>query len=121
MRPVLIGDVLAAARVLFVLGEEDWIVCIDRMIWQAQVADRYRRRLGKPHPAWGNGSLMAVTGTEPKADAEPFLSDPRWLRALCCVLDRLCVAKLSFVSGRAGVYGETLRQGRRQQPWPKPE
>jgi len=121
MRPVLIGDVLAAARVLFVLGEEDWIVCIDRLIWQAQVADRYRRRLGKPHPAWGNGSLMAVTGTVPKADAEPFLSDPRWLRALCCVLDRLCVAKLSFVSGRAGVYGETLRQGRRQQPWPKPD
>ncbi len=118
---MLIGDVLAAARVLFVLGEEDWIGCIDRLIWQAQVADRYRRRLGKPHPIWGNGSLMAVTGIEPKADAEQFLSDPRWLCALSCVLDRLCLAKLSFVSGRAGVYDRALRRARRHEPWPKPE
>jgi hypothetical protein len=121
MRPVLIGDVIAAARVLFVLGEEHWTGCIDRLIWQAQVADRYRRRLGRPHPAWGNGSLMAVAGAEPKADAEPFLSDPRWLRALSCVLDRLCFAKLSFVSGRVGVYDGILQRGWRQTPWPKPE
>ena len=121
MRPVLIGDVLALARVLFVLGEEEWAVCADRLLWQAHVADRYRKRLGKPHPAWGNGSLMAVTGAEPKADAEPFLSDLRWLRALSCVLDRLSVAKLSFVSDGGRLYDGHLRREWRRKPWPKPK
>jgi hypothetical protein len=121
MRPVLIGDVIAVARVLFVLREADWTSCVDRLISQAKTADRYRRRLGKPHPAWGNGSLMAATAAEPKAEAEPFLSDMLWLRALSCVLDRLCVAKLSFVSDRIRLYDRDLRREWRQKPWPKPE
>ncbi len=118
---MLIGDVIAVARVLFVLPERDWTSCVDRLIWQAKVADRYRRRLGRPHPAWGNGSLLAATCAEPKAEAEPFLSDLRWLRALSCVLDRLCVAKLSFVSDRIRLYDGHLRRERRREPWPKPE
>jgi hypothetical protein len=121
MRPVLIGDVIAVARVLFVRRDTDWTSCVDRLIWQASIADRYRRRLGKPHPAWGNGSLLAAAGADPKAEAEPFLSDERWLRALSCVLDRLCVAKLSFVSDRDRLYDADLRHERRREPWPKPE
>lgn len=121
MRPVLVGDVIAVARVLIVLREEDWIGCVDRLLWQAQVADRYRQRLGKLHPAWGNGSLMAAIGAEPKAEAEPFLSDLRWLRALSCVLDRLRVAKLSFVSDPVRLYHGCQRHAGRRKPWPKPE
>jgi hypothetical protein len=121
MRPVLIGDVIAVARVLFVLGETEWSGCVDRLLWQAMVADRYRKRLGKPHPAWGNGSLMSAAGAEPKVRAEPFLSDLRWLRALSCVLDRLTAAKLSFVSDGARLYGGSQSCERRREPWPKPE
>lgn len=121
MRPVLIGDVIAVARVLFVLPDGDWTPCVDRLIWQAKIADRYRRRLGRPHPAWGNGSLLAAASLEVRAEDEPFLSDLRWLRALSCVLDRLCVAKLSFVSDRIRLYNEDLRREWRREPWPKPK
>ena len=121
MRPVLIGDVIAVARVVFVLPEEQWSSRVDQLLWRAKVADRYRQRLGKPHPTWGNGSLLAATSTEPKALAEPFLSDLRWLRALSCVLDRLKAAKLSFVSDGARLYNGGQRYERRRKPWPKPE
>lgn len=121
MRPVLIGDVIAVARVLVVLPEEQWSGCVDLLLWRAKVADRYRQRLGKPHPTWGNGSLMATTGAEPKALTEPFLSDLRWVRALSCVLDRLKAAKLSFVSERTRLYDALKRDERRRKPWPKPE
>jgi hypothetical protein len=121
MRPVLIGDVIAVARVVIVLPEEQWNNRVDQLLWRAKVADLYRKRLGKPHPVWGNGSLMAAIGAEPKASAEPFLSDPQWLRALSCVLERLRVAKLSFVSDGPRLYGGVERCERRREPWPKPE
>ena len=104
MRPVLIGDVMEVARVLLTLDQTEWSGCADRLIWQAGVADRYRRRLGKPHADWGNGSLMAVAQGEAKSGNEPFLSDLRYLQALSCVLDRLVLAKLSFVSDGRGLY-----------------
>jgi hypothetical protein len=121
MRPVLIGDVIAVARVVVVLPEEQWSSRVDQLLWRAKVADLYRKRLGKPHPVWGNGSLMAAIGAEPKAPAEPFLSDPQWLRALSCVLERLRVAKLSFVSDGPRLYDGFQRCERRREPWPKPE
>ena len=121
MRPVLIGDVIAVARVIVVLPEEQWSRRVDQLLWRAKVADLYRKRLGKPHPTWGNGGPMAATGAEPKAPTEPFLSDLRWLRALSCVLDRLVVAKLSFVSDGSRLYDGCQRCERRRKPWPKPE
>lgn len=121
MRPVLIGDVIAVARVIVVLPEEQWSRRVDQLLWRAKVADLYRKRLGKPHPTWGNGGLMAATGAEPKAPTEPFLSDLQWLRALSCVLDRLKAAKLSFVSDGARLYDGSQRCERRRKPWPKPE
>ena len=95
---------MAVARVLLALDDTQWSTCADRLIWQAGVADKYRRRLGKPHADWGNGSLMAVAQGEAKSGNEPFLSDLRFLQALSCVLDRLILAKLSFVSDGRGLY-----------------
>jgi hypothetical protein len=68
------------------------------------VADRYRRRLGRPHPDWGNGSLMAVARSEPGSRPQPFPGDLRFLRALACVVERLIAAKVCFVSGRVTLY-----------------
>lgn len=121
MRPVLIGDVMAAACVLLTEEDTGWTACADRLLWQARVADLYRRRLGKPHPAWGNGSLMAAARAAPKVADETFPSDIRYLRALSHVLDRVIASKLSFVSDRSGLYGDVARRTRRQEPWPKQE
>ena len=121
MRPVLIGDVIAVARVLLTQSDARWPACVDRLLWQADVADRYRRRLGKPHAAWGNGSLMATAAAEPRIADEPFLADIRYLRALACVLDRLIAAKRAFVSDRGSLYSGYEDRERKCGSWPKPE
>lgn len=36
----------------------------DRLIAEAHAAHHFMRRMGKPHPGWGNGSLMARAAVE---------------------------------------------------------
>jgi serine O-acetyltransferase len=95
MRLVLMGDAIAAARVLLACQEADWPGCIARMLKHATLADRYRRRFGRAHPLWGDGSLMAVAGTQLRA-REPFLTDQRYLRALQCVISEISSFLLSL-------------------------
>lgn len=114
------GDVIAVARVLLALPEEEWPACLERLWHEARVADSYRRRLGRPHPDWGNGSLMAVAGQRGRVP-EPFLSDRRYVRALRLVLGRLLEPKLSFVTGPGTLYDGGHGRERRQRQWPKPE
>ncbi len=76
MRRVLAGDVLALARVVSAEGQG----AAARLLDEADAADRHRRRLGRCHPAWGNGSLMSRCLTVP-APALPEGSDD-WTCAL---------------------------------------
>lgn len=72
MRPVLHGDVCAAARVLLnapALGRE--VLC-RRMIAEAEVADRHVQRAGQMHPLFGNGSLMSAARKRVLADEPGF-------------------------------------------------
>ncbi len=88
MRPVLHGDVVAAALVLLrlpVLARRD---AMRDMLEQTAAADLYRKRLGKGHPAWGNGSLMAVAMWRERA-SEPFLDNPDYCRCLITVFSTL--------------------------------
>jgi hypothetical protein len=59
MRPVMIGDLLAAARALMPVPPPDRKLVWDQMISQTIAADKFRKRLGRNHPTWGDGSLMA--------------------------------------------------------------
>ena len=88
MRPVLHGDVVAAALVLLRLPGSARSEVMRDMLEQAAAADLYRKRLGKGHPAWGNGSLMAVAMRRERA-AEPFLDDPEYCRCLITVFSEL--------------------------------
>lgn len=81
MRPVLIGDVLAAARVLRDLPEEARGVELARLLAEADLADRIRKRTGRAHPRYGNGSLMAAALAR-QPGPEAFLSDPEMLDAV---------------------------------------
>ncbi|MDO6586059.1 hypothetical protein Q4543_11045 [Salipiger sp. 1_MG-2023] len=86
MRPVLHGDLVAAARALLcVPREQRWRVARD-LVAQADVADRYRRRLGRVHPGWGNGTLMAAALGRPCAP-ERRLDDPDYTDCLILALE----------------------------------
>ncbi|MCL4188154.1 MAG: hypothetical protein KJZ85_11140 [Rhodobacteraceae bacterium] len=88
MRPVLHGDVVAAARALLRVAPAERRDLVARMIDDAHIADRWRRRTGLLHPTKGNGSLMAAAATWPQAP-EPFLSDFDYLDCLRTVIEAL--------------------------------
>ncbi|MFW2543535.1 hypothetical protein ACN2XU_12890 [Primorskyibacter sp. 2E107] len=67
-----------------------------RLVAQAEAADRYRKRMGKAHPFWGNGTLMAAALGRGQIPKERRLDDPEYADCFVCVLDALrmrrCVA-----------------------------
>lgn len=59
MRRCLIGDITTAAAVLSAAAPPDRARLADRLLAEAHAAHLYAKRFAKPHPRWGNGSLMA--------------------------------------------------------------
>lgn len=88
MRPVLPLDVAAAARVLVRMPEGERECRCRQMLCQADAADRYVRSLGKLHPHWGNGTLLAVARQWPWA-AERSFDDPTYRACTLLVLQQL--------------------------------
>lgn len=88
MRPVLHGDVAAAARALLSVPDKDQRGLMLQMLERASVADAYYKRFGRGHPVWGNGSLMAVALCYDMV-AEPFLDDPSYCRCWVVVFETL--------------------------------
>ncbi|MGP6085589.1 DUF7742 family protein [Antarctobacter jejuensis] len=60
MRPLLPGDVCAAARVLLAVPAHARDELALRLLTEASAADRYCREHNKAHPRWGNGTLSAA-------------------------------------------------------------
>ena len=98
MRPVLVGDLIAAARVLRAEPAAARDGCIARLIAEADLADRSRKRLGRPHAVYGNGSLMAAALRRRPAP-EPFLSDLAYLDALGRVIAALAARRARHIHG----------------------
>jgi len=57
-----------------------------RLVWRAHWADCWRKRLGRAHPAWGDGSLGAAVPAGP-LPLEPTWDDPEYAR---CIAEVLC-------------------------------
>ena len=57
MRAVLLADLEQGARALLARPNCDWPDLAALMIAQARLADKYRKRTGRAHPDWGNGTL----------------------------------------------------------------
>ncbi|MDN5786012.1 hypothetical protein [Pseudorhodobacter sp.] len=93
MRPILMGDIVAAARALREARDDDWPQHMTEMLYRAQIADKVVKRTGQPHRLWGNGCLMAAAFPTPKKP-EPFLDDITYLVALRTVVDGLLQRKL---------------------------
>ena len=88
MRPVLLQDVLAVARVLTVMPRCARQVHCRVVFERAQAADRFRSRFGKEHPEYGTGTLTAVVEGQAQ-DARAQLSNPEFLHSLRVVLREL--------------------------------
>lgn len=50
---------MAAAALVAAAAPEQRSGLIRQVLDQADAAHRYTKRFGRPHPIWGNGSLMA--------------------------------------------------------------
>lgn len=90
MRPLGYLDMTVAARVLLALPPSTRAAALLQMLDQAHAADRYRRRLGRAHPDWGNGTLAAVARTR-HPEPEPHFSDSGYLECLGQVIAVLLV------------------------------
>lgn len=88
MRPVLPGDVSAAARALLAAAPVARAALARRMVAEAEAADCYRRRFRKAHPDWGNGTLRAAALARPLA-REGRLDDPEHLECQFIVIETL--------------------------------
>lgn len=95
MRPVLHGDVSNAARALLRVPEGAREFWCQRLIAQAELADRHVRQTGRAHPLWGNGSLMSAARKWPLAD-EPGFDDLGFCRCFEIVLQTLITHHLSL-------------------------
>ncbi len=67
MRPVALADIDVVARVLLACSEEKRGDRLTEICHAADVADRYRKRLGKQHPHFGCGTLMSAAIRYPRA------------------------------------------------------
>lgn len=88
MRTVLLGDIVASARALPAVQSANRKGLLDMLIQQAHVAHSFNKRLSKPHPHWGNGSLMSRANLEAQM-VEPIGSEPDYLLALQIVIGAL--------------------------------
>lgn len=72
MRPFALPDLNMAARVLLTMPEGERPKAMRRLIRQAEAADWYRKRLGRAHPLWGNGSIEAVARSQKMVPPQQF-------------------------------------------------
>lgn len=85
MRPIGLGDLTAAAGALAAVPHGRRAALMAILLAEAETADRFRRRHGRPHPAFGNGTLMAAALARPQTRLAP--GAPDGLEALAQALD----------------------------------
>ncbi|MGB7320019.1 MAG: hypothetical protein WBC95_01295 [Albidovulum sp.] len=89
MRPLTYGDVSLAAMAIRDLSADVSRIEMLRFLNHAHAADLFRKRTGRAHPLWGDGSLAAVVLKHAPRKTEPFLGDPQYLGALSIVIECL--------------------------------
>jgi hypothetical protein len=89
MRPITHGDVTATARAVLGLPGGARRRAVLTLLERADAADRFRKRFGRAHPFWGNGSLMAVALGGAGATSVPRGSDTGYLEAMAVVIEAI--------------------------------
>lgn len=88
MRPVLPGDLDFAVRALLPAPLAARGSVARAIIQTADIADRYRKRLGRAHPVFGDGSVGAAARRYPLAPL-PDYCNARYCGALAVFLAAL--------------------------------
>lgn len=88
MRPLLPGDIDAATARLLTLPEEGWPMAASRLLAEAELAEEWHRTHGRPHPVFGNGSLMAAARRGGSA-RHPCRLSPPVIRAMLVLLSSI--------------------------------
>lgn len=88
MRRPFFSDVSTAARALLMAPSAEREGLCQIMVREAELADRFARRLGKPHPKWGSGTLCEAAMRRRPA-AEPGFDDPDYCSCFMLVLQQL--------------------------------
>lgn len=88
MRTVSYSDLTVAARALLSVPPSERPKLCSRILCEADWADRYVRKLGRRHPAWGNGTVVAAANSRALAP-ERSVSDPEYRDCLMIVLQGL--------------------------------
>ena len=91
MKPVLIGEVVALARVLRARPEPERRALVERVVFEARAADRHMRLHHCAHPRFGNGTVAAAASRRPLAQ-EGFANDPEFCACLRCALEAVGMA-----------------------------
>jgi hypothetical protein len=97
MRSFAPSDLSTAARMLLALPEAARQRAMTRLIGEAEAADRYRKRLGRAHPLWGNGSLEAAARRHALAPQQRF-SDTDYMSCMALALDTVLAHRLAQIS-----------------------
>lgn len=87
MRPVTYSDVSFAARALWAVSVPLRQDLCAQMFYEAEIADRFTRRLGKAHPRWGRGTL-AETALWRCLALDPGSDDPDYCTCVTQVLEQ---------------------------------
>ena len=85
---MLLADLDAAVRVLLHCPHTARAGMAKDLIGQAHTADKYRKRLRKPHPCFGSGTLMSAANKHSRA-ARPARYDAAAADALAMLLAAL--------------------------------
>jgi hypothetical protein len=86
MRPLMPADLDCAVAVVLGQPPQDRRWAADQLLAQADVADRYRKRFGRAHSAFGSGSVMSAARRWPLGPVHP-ICDPAYCDGLSIVLD----------------------------------
>ncbi|MGR3630550.1 MAG: DUF7742 family protein [Limimaricola soesokkakensis] len=73
MRPILPGCLDRAVAALLAAPPEGRAGLALRIVSEARAADAWRKRRGRAHPLWGDGSLMSAALRHPARPLPPSL------------------------------------------------
>lgn len=92
MRPILYGDIVAAASVIRCVDPDARRTFLDQMMDRAHCADKFRKRLGLLCPGFGDGTLAATCAGRPRQTGGYF-SDPDYADCMRNVFEAILTWK----------------------------